>query len=208
MKNEITQILEKFNFIEGLCIYRKAGGSEFWAQELENETNKEYADRKLKELLQRILDSFAEVAPEEQKVFFVKPKKIEDYRKRVQDCYDLLRTSHARIKVSESVKERKVLAFTILSTVKQINEYMNIIRFWERTGRLVENEAEIIDLTPKKKGFKEKPLPTTQIDLYKEKKNLESYLSPQRIKERNTKLEKVAYWKQRLERVKQKLDAF
>ena len=208
MRNEITQILQKFDFKQGLCIYRKAGGSEFWANELESESNKEYAERKLKELLQRILDTFAEVAPEEQKVFFVKPKKIEDYKKRVQKCYDLLRTSHGRIKISESVKERKVLAFTILSTVKQINEYMNIIRFWERTGRLAENEAEIIDLTPKKKVFKEKPLPTSQIDLYKEKKNLESYLSPQRIEQRNTKPEKVAYWRERLERVKQKLDAF
>ena len=208
MKNEITQILQKFDFIQGLCIFRKAGGSEFWASELENETNKQYAEQKLKELLQRILDSVQDIAPEQEHTIFVKPQKIEDYKKLVQNCYDLLRTSHARIKESESVKERKELAITILSTVQQINEYMNIIRFWNRTGRLAENEAEIIDLTPKKKGFKEKPLPTTQFELYREKKNLESYLSPQRIEKRGIKQDKVDYWTQRLEKVNEKLKKF
>ena len=208
MKKQITQVLDKFNFDEGLCIFRKSGGSAFWASELENETDRDYATQKLKELLQRILSTVEDTTPEEETKVFENPEKIKDYKKLVNDCYAVLRTSHAKIKSSESVAERKELAFTILSTVAQINEYMNIIRFWERTGKLVEKEAEIIDLKPKKKEFKEKPLPISQIGLYREKKNLESYLSPQRIEERNTPKDKVEFWKERLEKVNEKLDAF
>ena len=205
MKKQITQVLQKFNFEEGLCIFRKAGGSEFWANELEDETDRDYATQKLKELLQRILSTVEDKTPEEENKVFENPEKIKEYKKLVNNCYAVLRTSHAKIKSSESVQERKELAFTILSTVAQINEYMNIIRFWQRTGKLVEKEAEIIDLKPKKKEFKSKPLPTTQIGLYREKKNLESYLSPTRIEERNTPKDKVEFWKERLGKIELEL---
>lgn len=208
MKKQITQVLDKFNFEKGLCIFRKCKPTSYWCDTLEKSLDKEYAEQKLKELLQRILDELEDTSPEEETKVFKSPKKIQDYKNKVNDCYVVLRTSHAKIKSSQSVQERKELAFTILSTVSQINEYMNIIRFWERTGKLAENEAQIIDLTPKKKEFKEKPLPTTQFGLDKEKRLLTSYLSPKRIEERNTPQEKVEYWTQRLKQVKQKLDAF
>lgn len=149
-----------------------------------------------------------DTTPEQEDIVFENPKKIQNYKKKRNECYVVLRTSHARIKKSDSVQERKELAITILSAVAQINEYSNIIRFWERTGKLAQNEAEIIDLKPKKKEFKEKPLPTSEIGLYREKKNLESYLSPTRIQERNTPKAKVEYWEQRLIEVNKKLDAF
>lgn len=55
MKKQITQVLQEFSFQKGLCIFRKCNPNSYWCDALEKESDREYAEKKLKELLERIL---------------------------------------------------------------------------------------------------------------------------------------------------------
>ena len=204
MKKQLTQILSEFNFEEALRFFRKAKPNSIWSDELESWRDKEAAEKKLKELLTKLLKSYEESDTEV--IHFSPPPKIRQYKQKVNACYAAYRKAFTKMKRSESQVERKKLAFDILNAFAQIQEYSDIIRYWERTGKIRSGEAKKIDIRPKPKTFKKKPLPKTELGLYKERKNIVSYIS--RAEKRNTPAWKVKYWEDRRDEIDKKLKEY